>query len=136
MEPTGREIESRKVAGHLCYLFTALKQKGNITDDMNKAKDESYGNITEVDNWTALLCKTIRSMSDADKDVIVYNGKKAETRALADWWERHQAWDKKRKAQERAENKRKESDNLTQQFHKLPVAEKQRLLSLAGIKIP
>lgn len=130
------EIESRIVAGHLCYLFNALKQEGNITDDIKTAKDARYGNVSEVDNWTALLCKTIRSMSDAEKDAIVYNGKKTEARALADWWERHQAWDKKRKAQERKEKIRKESDNLTQQFQKLPIAEKRRLLSLAGIKVP
>lgn len=33
MEVTEREIESRKVAGHLCYLFTALKQSRKATFD-------------------------------------------------------------------------------------------------------
>ena len=134
LEANERETESKRVEGHLFYLFTSLGRKSEITDEIKIAKDEYYGNVNKVDEWTALLCGTIRKMTDAQKDKFIYDGKNAKARSLADWWERHQAWDKKREAQERAEKRRKQSDNLTQQFHKLSMAEKQRLLALANTK--
>jgi len=136
MEVTAREEESRLVAGHLCYLFNALGQKANVTKEMQKAKDEYYGNLPEVDNWTVILCKTIRGMTDAEKDSYIYDGKNAKARALADWWERHQQWDKERKAQEQRARRQKKVETLSEQFKKLPITEQERLLAMVGIKTP
>lgn len=136
MEVTAREEESRLVAGHLCYLFNALGQKANITKEMKKAKDEYYGNLPEVDNWTALLCSTITNMTDAEKDSYIYDGKNPKARAIADWWDRHQKWDKEREAQERKEKRQKKAADLSKEFKKLPLAEQERLLAMVGTKTP
>ncbi len=134
LEVTEREEESRRLAGHLCYLLSALGQEANITKEMKAAKDEYYGNLSQVDNWTAILCHTITNMTDAEKDIHIYDGKKAEARAIADWWDRHQKWDQKRKAQEQKEKQQKKVEDLSKQFKKLPIDEQKRLLALVNIK--
>jgi hypothetical protein len=135
MEVNEREAESRAVAGHLYYLLNALGQTSSITKEIKKAKDEYYGLVTEVDNWTALLCRTIRHMTDADKDQYIYDGNNPDARALAAWWDRHQKWDKERKDQEQKEKQQKKIQDLSKQFQKLPIAEQERLLALSGLKI-
>lgn len=134
LKANDREIESKRVAGHLFYLFSSLEQESNITDEIKTDKDHYYGNENKLDEWTALLCGTIRKMTKNQKDKFIYDGKNTKARALANWWKRHQAWDKKRKAQERVEKKLKQSDNLTEQFDKLSIEEKQRLLALVKTK--
>lgn len=59
-----------------------------------------------VDN-TARLCATIREMSPEYIDLYVYNARSAESRALADWWERHQREDAEREERERRERENK-----------------------------
>jgi hypothetical protein len=130
MKPTEREIESQLVAGHLLYLLTALNQESRITDEMREAVESCYGAQGKVDEWTALLCGTIRQMTTDEQDEFVYEGKNPSVRRLAEWWERHQAWDVKREAQELLEKERKESENLIQKFKQLPLDEQQRLLAL------
>jgi hypothetical protein len=137
-EPNARQAESKRVAGHLLYLLPAigLKPTKAETDAWKTAASEYYGNQSEVDNWTALLCSTIRIMSAAEQDKYIYDGKNANARSLADWWEKHQKWDKKRKAQEQREKRKKKVESLSEQFKKLPIAEQERLLGLAGINTP
>lgn len=135
-KPNARQAESKRVASHLLYLLPAigLKPTKARTDAWKTAEFEYYGNESEVDNWTEILCKTIRGMTDAEKDRYIYNGKNAKARALADWWERHQQWDKERKTQEQRERRQKKVKTLSEQFKKLPIAEQERLLAMVGIK--
>lgn len=137
-EPNARQAESKRVASHLLYLLPAigLKPTKAETDEWKEAASEYYGNEPKVDNWTALLCSTIRSMSTAEQDKYIYDGKNAKARALADWWERHQQWDKERKAQEQRARRQKKVETLSEQFKKLPITEQERLLAMVGIKTP
>jgi hypothetical protein len=111
-----------------------IGQKANITKEMKKANGEYYGNEPEVDNWTALLCSTITNMTDVEKNSHIYDGKKPRARALADWWERHQAWDKEREVQEQIARQQKKVEALSEQFKKLPITEQERLLAMVDIK--
>lgn len=138
MEPSEREIESRAVANHLIYVFTKLKQTVNITPEIKEASTAYYGNIKMVDTWTALLCSTLRELSQTDIDKIVYNAKDACSRSLADWWERHQAWDLKREADEKkkkdSEKKKMEREGLLKAFYALPKNKQEELLKNLGVK--
>lgn len=138
MEANGREIESQTVAKHLIYVFTKLKQTANITPEIKAASTDYYGNIKMVDVWTALLCSTLRGLSQADTDKIVYNAKDGCSRSLADWWERHQAWDLKREATEKKkkadEKKKLTKDGLLKAFYALPKKKQDELLKNLGVK--
>lgn len=133
-----REFESRIVAAHLVYVFTKLKQKSNITPEMTKASIDYYGKVQMVDKWTALLCATLTGLSQTDTDAIVYNAKDAWSRCLADWWERHQAWDKKREADEKKEKEDEKKKNLKEgllkAFYALPEKKQKQLLKDLGVK--
>lgn len=65
-----------------------------------------------MDEWTALLCATLTGLSETNIDAIVYNARDACSRSLADWWERHQAWDKKREEDEKEKNSTVTLDEL------------------------
>lgn len=112
LNETALEIESRIVAAHLVYVFTKLKQESHITSEMTKASTAYYGNVKMVDEWTALLCATLTGLSETNIDAIVYNARDACSRSLADWWERHQAWDKKREEDEKEKNSTVTLDEL------------------------
>lgn len=138
MEANALEIESRAVANHLIYVFTKLKQTANITPEIKAASTNYYGDVQKLDVWTALLCSTLRGLSQADTDAIVYNAKDACSRSLADWWERHQAWDLKREADEKKkkadEKKKLEKDGLLKAFYALPKKKQEELLKNLGVK--
>lgn len=57
-----------------------------------------------LDNLTRWLCSACRSMSEAQKASIIYDGRNSQARALADWWEEHQEHDRLREEQERYES--------------------------------
>ena len=138
MEATEREIESRALANHLIYVYTKLNQTANITPKIKNASTEYYGNVKMVDVWTALLCSTLRGLSQADIDRIVYNAKDACSRSLADWWERHQAWDLKREEEEKKreaeEKKKKKADALLKAFFALPKKQQEEIFKNLGVK--
>lgn len=54
-----------------------------------------------------VLCAKISAMGDPLREQIVYNAKDPLSRELADWWEKHEAEDKKRLREELQEKKDK-----------------------------
>jgi hypothetical protein len=52
------------------------------------------------DAMTECLCTIIKGMTEKEKSQWVYDGRSKKARMLADWWDRHQEWDKKRETKE------------------------------------
>lgn len=91
MEPTEREIEATLVHELLNYVNAELRRAGGTGSVIT-------GN---VDSDTEALCDLLRMMSQPNEDHIVYNGRSAKARKLADWWDKHQEHDKLREAAEK-----------------------------------
>jgi hypothetical protein len=98
MEPQGKEVASREVAQHLVYLLTAFNQP--IPEKIQKAADDTYGNPSYLEPMVQMLCGMLGAMSEASKNLVVYNGRIPEARALAGWWDEHQEADRQRIAAE------------------------------------
>lgn len=98
MEPYGREVESKRVAGHLVFLMSGLGI--DVPEEIVKASKATYGDADHCDVLTALLCETIQTNSVHDVHAIMYNGRVKKARDLADWWEMHQEHDIKREAED------------------------------------
>lgn len=128
MEAAGREIESRLIAAHLVYVFTELGQKSNITKEIQEASTAYYGNLPKIDAYTELLCSTLSTMKVTDMDRIVYNARNPKSRSLADWWENHQEWDKKRQKIDAKKKKEDKAKHLAKSFGKLPLKEQEQII--------
>lgn len=100
MEPTAKEIESREVAKHLVYVNSKLSTVDLVDLTVTRAARDQYGDPSQLHSLTNKLCKAIRNMSEAELDHVVYNARDPESRKLADWWERHEAFDKSPEAAE------------------------------------
>lgn len=96
MEPNAREAESKLVADLINWLMNRLKRHDEIPKDVFKATQSMYGNQSETDVFTAMLCKLIRGLTPEEENKWIYNGRDPWARKLADWWERHQEVDRKR----------------------------------------
>lgn len=94
MEPNAREQESKLVCSLLKYLFHAMGE--TVPPRIVKAAEEMYGDVAHLDQDTAMLCSLCQEMTDEQQATYIYNGRKAEARRLADWWEHHQEADRKR----------------------------------------
>lgn len=105
MEATAQEVESKLVCQLLRYTLEALGAV--VPPAVKKGANEYYGDTAALDANTAFLCNTIRGLSSDEQDRILYNGRNAEARKLADWWENHQEVDRKRLADEAREKKNK-----------------------------
>lgn len=104
-EPSERQRESHIVATLLCYLNPKFGVP--VTDDIKDASKTSYGNSKMVDEWTRKVCYTCSGMSPEEQNTIIYDGRNAQARQLADWWDKHQKEDKERQeAEERAAKKK------------------------------
>jgi hypothetical protein len=110
MESSEQELESRKVAKHVLYVMSALKKADNALytaellkypttslDTLKQIKDQDYGDVSILEEITVRLCDLCQVLPDS----ILYNGKNAKSRALADWWENHQKVDADRIALEK-----------------------------------
>lgn len=100
MEPNAREAESQRVAQHLLYILPALGRQ--VPPGVGVAASHIYGDIDSLDEWTALLCSTCKDV-EADPDLAnayLYDGRKAQARNLAGWWEQHKAADARREEAE------------------------------------
>lgn len=100
MEPNEREKESQRVAMLLIYTVEKLGS-GKVSGKLVKTATDPYGNVVRLDRDTAELCSLIRSMNPEQLNRIVYDGRDANARKLADWWEHHEEADKLREANER-----------------------------------
>lgn len=100
MNARPNEVLSRETARHIVYLNEKLGQETPAY--IATAAKEYYGDENRVDEIVALLCTTIRGMTPEQVDTIVYNGKDAHARDLANWWDEHQKADAIREAAEAA----------------------------------
>jgi hypothetical protein len=91
------------VAQLLIYVYDKLKRIAYLDYYIKQAAVETYPKISrdELDKMTSLLCSTIKGLSKTELDDIVYNGRSKESRRLADWWDKHQEFDKLREEKER-----------------------------------
>jgi len=105
MKPNIREIESQRVAQHLLYILPFLDLQ--IPLGVREAcAAYSQGRPNDLDEWTALLCSACKEIEANEElaDECLYDGRNAEARKLADWWERHKEFDRKREAEKNKED--------------------------------
>ena len=101
MEPNPQEKESKEVAEHLVYVFRSLGEK--IPEYVKESCRDYYGGVKYLNRMTAILCKVITEMEKVQLDIIVYDGRNPDARALADWWDYHQKRDMKREEEEKTQ---------------------------------
>lgn len=101
---SGQELESVRVCKMLAYLFERLER--TAPKWIIKAANDYYGNVARLNEATSLLCEMCRCLSKTQVDQHIYDAHDRNARALADWWERHQEWDRRRVAEEDAARKR------------------------------
>jgi len=94
MEAGPREVESRRVAGLLVYLRTALKL--NVREDLIADSKNYYGNADRVDGYTRTLCDMVLTLTEDQQSRLLWDGHNKDARNLATWWEEHQERDNKR----------------------------------------
>ncbi len=94
MEPHDDEIESHGTAQCLQYALKSLGQ--NVPEWILNAAKDMYGDRNRLHNMVVTLCTLVDSMTDEQKDTILYNGRKEKARKLATWWARHEKADNER----------------------------------------
>ena len=95
--PNKRAERTIEVARHICYVAKCQGKKVKLLH-IRVSKSSPYDQNIDIhlDSLTAELCGKIRSMSEREREEIVFNGHSREARALADWWEDHEKFDKER----------------------------------------
>lgn len=95
MEQTSSEQFVQKTAINLVYVLKSLKK--SVPKWVQKTANDYYAQDPE-DQLTPTLCGLIKKMTKAQLNKIVYDGRSPEARQLAQWWDEHQAADKRRSA--------------------------------------
>lgn len=106
MEPTEREIYCQNTAKLYRYALIKLELV-----ELRRNIDEDAANNYASFDYTSTLCRLLSDLKINNViafDELVYNAKDKDSRALADWWEKHEEVDRKRKAREQAEAEKKE----------------------------
>lgn len=106
MEPTQAEINSKITAQNLIYVYRCLGNK--VPGKYIEAAKHFYGDVSNLNNMVVELCAIIRGLTSTQLNEIVYDGRKKESRQLADWWEEHDAADRKREIEEYNKEREKE----------------------------
>ena len=101
---SGQELESKRVCGFLIYVFERLDKI--VPWWVTSATKEYYGNVARLDEATKMLCETCRSLTSSETEKIIYDAHDKDSRGLADWWERHQEWDRRRVKEEEETRKK------------------------------
>jgi len=107
MEATSDETESRRLANLVMYLNDSLDI--TTSEDIKEAARSYYGNAEILDSLTAYTCGKIKRMDEETLNRVVYDGRNPTARQLADWYEQHEAIDRRRL---REEKKREEKVKL------------------------
>lgn len=116
-DPTHEETNRIEIANHLIYAQECI---GHVpSPKLREIANHVYGEGDfTTDELTQQLCKLLGMFSETQLNKIVYDGKKAKARKLADWWEKHQEADRKREeeeAEQTLKNAYKYELDLTQQ---------------------
>ncbi len=101
LNPTSREIELRRAARLLRYVLKAHGAK--VPAWVNKAAADCW---CKEERSVLELCAELGSMSDKEREMIVYDAHDPIARDLADWHEEHLAADEQRKKTEKAERRK------------------------------
>lgn len=102
-DPTGDRL--RETASLLVFLTKKLKRR------VEKAWVKAIDHPHSCDDLTPVLCGLLMKLGNKELTQIVYNARNPQSRRLADWWERHQAADRRRlreEAKEQALEERRE----------------------------
>lgn len=128
LEANSQEEESRKACELLVYALTALGQASkDIPTWIKKGAKEYYGVPARLNELVRMLCATCQEMTKAQEDKIIYDGRNAKARKLAEWWDAHQKADRDRLREEAATRKRKKTKATA--LKKLTKAEREALQS-------
>lgn len=127
MGQNDREKQLQETAQLTEFTLKALKR--NVPGWVSAAAGSYYCSETRC---APMLCALIRGMDDATLNAVVYNARSADSRRLAEWWERHQEADKARIDAELAKAKRKEL--VKQAWAKLTEEEREALLT-EGVEV-
>lgn len=111
LAPTTTERNSKEVASHIVYINRCIGQ--NTDKKIVKAAANKYGNISMLDSMSRQLCDTIINLTEAQANAIIWDGRNANARKLADWWETHQGADIVRLEKE-IESIKKQIESLAQ----------------------
>jgi hypothetical protein len=102
---SGQEQESQRVCQLLVYLYKKLQRETDLPMWVYEAASDYYGNVNRLDEATKMLCESCRGLTKKEQDSFIYDGHSSEARRLADWFARHQEWDKRRVAEEKTTRK-------------------------------
>lgn len=94
-EPNADEKRSRETMVCLRYLLKALNRE--VPDWVDYGADNPYGSRSQSNAATAALCELITKLPEYLADKVLWNGRDANARRLADWWEDHQKYDQIRR---------------------------------------
>jgi len=103
-EPTAQEAHRSHTAKLYLYALTVLRHREAPTAQLKRDAEALY----PVNDYTPQLCQFLRDLPEHERDALVYNGRSAMSRKLADWWEVHQKADAKREEAERKAQMRKD----------------------------
>jgi len=97
LEPNRIEVERVRAAKLLCDYFRL--QEMIVPLDVLSAAESPYGGPGDV--HIVELCKRLSELNDFERDVLLYTDARDKSRrALAEWWEEHEAADKDRFARD------------------------------------
>lgn len=103
MEPTYMEIESKHLCEHIVYLLPLLNRK--VPSWAKSGAEDYYGNCPKRSEAEQILISTIESMTPAQKDRYIYDGRNKNARKLADWYDNYSE-----KYKTKLEKKQREKD--------------------------
>jgi hypothetical protein len=89
MEPNAVEQESQLAAQLLFWLAGKVPLTFILPSWTEDAAKSIYGNREQLDCLTQLLCQGCEETPDE----VIYNGRDATARKLADWWDAHKEAD-------------------------------------------
>lgn len=101
MDPTHKEQQLQRTAKLLSFVYKTLNYP--VHKPLKEAANDCYCK----QDYVPELCRVIRNMTEDELNRVVYNARDRTSRDLADWWEEHEAADRRREAQELKEAKEK-----------------------------
>jgi hypothetical protein len=99
MEPDRHEVESKRACQLLVYALPLVGKP--IPEWIASAAKNYYGEPERLEEATVMLCTLCGGMDDVQKSAVIYDGRNAESRKLADWWDEHQKADEAREIREK-----------------------------------